>query len=56
MKAVKIGIALLISILFFVFMYADGIELPNEVVEYVAHNIDNNVRELEFEDLPIIPI
>lgn len=28
-------------------MYADGIELPNEVVEYVAHNIDNNVRELE---------
>ena len=28
-------------------MYADGIELPQEVVEYVAHNIDNNVRELE---------
>ena len=28
-------------------MYADGIELPAEVVEYVAHNIDNNVRELE---------
>ena len=28
-------------------MYADGIELPGEVVEYVAHNIDNNVRELE---------
>lgn len=28
-------------------MYADGIELPNEVVEYVANNIDNNVRELE---------
>lgn len=28
-------------------MYADGIDLPNEVVEYVAHNIDNNVRELE---------
>ncbi|WP_442590941.1 chromosomal replication initiator protein DnaA [Pedobacter sp. AW31-3R] len=28
-------------------MYADGIELPSEVVEYVAHNIDNNVRELE---------
>jgi len=28
-------------------MYADGIELPTEVVEYVAHNIDNNVRELE---------
>ncbi|WP_028297977.1 chromosomal replication initiator protein DnaA [Olivibacter sitiensis] len=28
-------------------MYADGINLPEEVVEYVAHNIDNNVRELE---------
>jgi len=28
-------------------MYSDGIELPYEVVEYVANNIDNNVRELE---------
>lgn len=28
-------------------MYHDGIDLPSEVVEYVAHNIDNNVRELE---------
>lgn len=28
-------------------MYQDGIELPNDVIEYVAHNIDNNVRELE---------
>lgn len=28
-------------------MYADGIELPIEVVEYVANNIDNNIRELE---------
>ncbi|MFM6975521.1 MAG: chromosomal replication initiator protein DnaA [Sphingobacteriaceae bacterium] len=28
-------------------MYSDGIDLPNEVMEYVAHNIDNNVRELE---------
>lgn len=28
-------------------MYQDGIELPIEVVEYVAINIDNNVRELE---------
>lgn len=28
-------------------IYQDGIELPDEVVEYVAHNIDNNVRELE---------
>ncbi|TAE39821.1 MAG: chromosomal replication initiator protein DnaA [Sphingobacteriales bacterium] len=28
-------------------MYQDGIELPNEVIEYVAINIDNNIRELE---------
>jgi chromosomal replication initiator protein len=28
-------------------MFADGIDLPAEVVEYVAHHIDNNVRELE---------
>jgi chromosomal replication initiator protein len=28
-------------------MYQDGIKLPKEVVEYVAHNIDSNVRELE---------
>ncbi len=28
-------------------MYQDGIELPYDVIEYVAHNIDNNVRELE---------
>ena len=28
-------------------MYSDGIELPEDVVEYVAHNIDSNVRELE---------
>ncbi len=28
-------------------MYSDGIDLPSEVIEYVAHNIDNNVRELE---------
>jgi chromosomal replication initiator protein len=28
-------------------MYTDGIDLPGEVIEYVAHNIDNNVRELE---------
>src|SRR3569833_1795408 len=25
----------------------DGIDLSNDVLEYVAHNIDNNVRELE---------
>jgi chromosomal replication initiator protein len=28
-------------------MYQDGIELPYDVIEYVANNIDNNVRELE---------
>ncbi len=28
-------------------MYADGIELPKDVVEFVAYNITNNIRELE---------
>jgi len=28
-------------------MYAEGIELPREVVEFVAYNINTNVRELE---------
>jgi chromosomal replication initiator protein len=28
-------------------MYADGIELPREVVEFIAHNITTNIRELE---------
>ncbi|TAH02223.1 MAG: chromosomal replication initiator protein DnaA [Sphingobacteriales bacterium] len=28
-------------------MYQDGIDLPADVIEYVALNIDNNVRELE---------
>jgi chromosomal replication initiator protein len=28
-------------------MYSDGITLNREVVEYVAHSIDNNIRELE---------
>jgi chromosomal replication initiator protein len=28
-------------------MYADGIELPSDVVEFIAHNIHSNVRELE---------
>ncbi len=28
-------------------MYTDGIELPKEVVEFVAYNIKTNVRELE---------
>src|SRR3546814_6226354 len=28
-------------------MKADGIILPDEVFEYVAHNIDSNVRDLE---------
>jgi chromosomal replication initiator protein len=28
-------------------MYADGINLNRDVVEYVAHNINTNVRELQ---------
>jgi len=28
-------------------MYTDGIELPDNVIEYVANQIDNSVRELE---------
>ncbi len=28
-------------------MYADGIELPHEVVEFIAYNVSSNVRELE---------
>ena len=28
-------------------MYSDGIELPHEVVEYLAYSISNNIRELE---------
>ena len=28
-------------------MYADGIELPHEVVEYLAYSITSNIRELE---------
>jgi len=28
-------------------MYAEGIDLPHEVIEYVAYNINTNVRELE---------
>lgn len=28
-------------------MYSDGIELPDDVIEYVANQIDNSVRELE---------
>lgn len=28
-------------------MYQNGIELPDEVVEFIAHNITTNIRELE---------
>jgi chromosomal replication initiator protein len=28
-------------------IYNDGIELPDEVIEYIASNISNNIRELE---------
>ncbi|MBL4716173.1 MAG: chromosomal replication initiator protein DnaA [Bacteroidetes bacterium] len=27
--------------------YMDGISVPKEIIEYIAHNIDSNVRELE---------
>lgn len=27
--------------------YNDGLEIPEEVIEFIAHNIDSNVRELE---------
>jgi chromosomal replication initiator protein len=35
-------------------MYVDGIELPNEIIEYVAMSITNNVRELEGALISII--
>lgn len=28
-------------------MHADGIEIPDEVVEYIAYTVDTNIRELE---------
>ena len=28
-------------------MYQNGIDLPEEVVEYIAHNVNSNIRELE---------
>ena len=28
-------------------LYNDGIEMPNEVIEYIAYSITTNVRELE---------
>jgi len=28
-------------------MYQDGIQLNSEIIEYLAHNIDSNIRELE---------
>ena len=28
-------------------MYADGIEMPQEVIEYLAYSITNNIRDLE---------
>lgn len=28
-------------------LYNDGIEMPNEVIEYLAYSITNNIRELE---------
>ena len=28
-------------------LYRDGVEMPDEIIEYVARNIKSNVRELE---------
>lgn len=28
-------------------MYQDGISLPDEIIEYIAHNVSSNIRELE---------
>ncbi len=28
-------------------LQADGIDIPNEVLEYIAHTVDTNIRELE---------
>lgn len=35
-------------------MYQDGIELPNEITEYIAYSITNNIRELEGALISII--
>ena len=35
-------------------MYIDGIELPNEIVEYIAYSITSNIRELEGALISII--
>jgi chromosomal replication initiator protein len=35
-------------------MYVDGIELPNEITEYIALSITNNIRELEGALISII--
>jgi len=35
-------------------MYIDGIELPNDIVEYIAYSITSNIRELEGALISII--
>jgi chromosomal replication initiator protein len=35
-------------------MYLDGIELPNEIVDYIAYSITSNIRELEGALISII--
>jgi chromosomal replication initiator protein len=35
-------------------MYIDGIELPNEIVDYIAYSITSNIRELEGALISII--
>jgi chromosomal replication initiator protein len=32
-------------------LYRDGVEIPEEIIEYVARNIKSNVRELEVNTL-----
>jgi chromosomal replication initiator protein len=33
-------------------LYRDGVEIPEEIIEYVARNIKSNVRELEGAYIP----
>jgi chromosomal replication initiator protein len=33
-------------------LYRDGVEIPEEIIEYVARNIKSNVRELEGAIIP----
>ncbi|MDG2179642.1 MAG: chromosomal replication initiator protein DnaA [Algibacter sp.] len=35
-------------------LYRDGVEMPEDIIEYVAKNIKSNVRELEGENISLI--